>query len=252
MTRHPTFLLVLLAGLFGFADAASAAIISINQAALTSVSQIDNTGTYISGTNLFGANTSVTVNGVQFKATLSGSYFEGPANTPGTFRYVNGSSATSGIFPGSSLDTNLVTLLSSTLFSPNVADMAVVGLDATKTYRLQFVSGENRGTVGSVESQDYILRSGTFTPNGGIGTYTAGATVGSFTLNLVNKTADAAKIVTVLFTGYTALDLKAAGGGTQAYISGLALHQVTLVPAPAALPAGLGLLSIMTMRRRRA
>ncbi|MBI1368172.1 MAG: hypothetical protein GC162_05910 [Planctomycetes bacterium] len=244
MKRHrliPGIFLVLLAGL---TVESRAAVISVTQATLTSATQISADGIYVSGANVINANNAQTVNGVLFKAMASGSFFEGPANTPGTFRYVAGSGATSGIFPSGPFSAALNTLLDSTLFGNGAADMAVVGLDASKIYRLQLLMADNRNTN---SSQSWVIRAGTFT-GAGAGTYTPGATLSTFSIaSLGAAGTHNAEIVTIIFTGQTAIDVKATGGG-QAFLNAMALH---IIPAPAALPAGLGLFAMLVTRRRK-
>jgi hypothetical protein len=247
LSKHTIHVAAALAGFACVVPAARAAVLSVAQANLTNASQVDSSGAYVSGVNQSGDTGSAPqVNGVTFKATQSGFVFEGPANTPGTFRYIAGSGAASGIFPSGGLGTDLNELLDSCLFGNGVVDVAVVGLNPLNTYRLQLLMADNR--AGNSSSQNWLIRTGTFT-GGGAGTFTPGATLSNFTVSSLGTAGTHnAEIVTITLSGESAIDIKANGGG-QAFLNGMALH---VVPEPTSIVLlGLAGVTLLSRRQRR-
>lgn len=240
------------------APVGAATVTLVSQQKITSSADtalVLNTGTYVSGANFGNANASTAINGVTFKATASGSWFEGPANTPGTFRYVSAKAQASGIYPSGGNQpyvSEFAALLDSLFYnSTGGLSLAVVGLDANTTYRLQLFAGDNR--TASNNADQYVINSGVFTPNGGTGTFASNNDdLASFSfVGLGGNAAASASgyIETITFTGLTALEIHGVSG-SPVFVSGMSLFTVP-VPAPAALPAGAVLLGMVGLVRRR-
>lgn len=205
-----------------------------------------NTGSYVSGKNVGGANTSDTINGVLFKASATGNVFEGPSNTPGNIRYIAGAGNASGIYPntGSPYASSFSGLLSSTdsIGGGGVRE-AIVGLNPSLTYRVQLLAGDSRNFS---TLMSYRINSGS---GGSPGAYTSNNdSLATFSAGTIGDAgANTGFIATFTFNGFSAIDIQ--NSSAQAFISGISVYQVPEASSFVMLLCGS--LGLWRMRRTR-
>ncbi|MBI1368503.1 MAG: hypothetical protein GC162_07590 [Planctomycetes bacterium] len=191
--------------------------------------QFDHTGTFVYAANAGGSAT--TFDGISFVA--------GGINFGSSFTTAHVNSATN---PVSSTATFVATTTAKTV-TLGVGGVGTLVNGATYRVQLLIMDGRNGTATRAMKVDGQNM--GTFSPG-----YSAGVSYGDGRLITGTFIADATLSQSFTMLGYTDATYTTANT-TQ--LNALTLYQtaVAIVPAPAALPAGLSLLGLLTLRRRR-